>query len=44
MLKTTNKCKVIYMVVTTEQFLEIAIESWSEGDLNPRPMSPVQTV
>ena len=28
-----------YMVFTTEGFLEVAIESWPEWDLNPRPMN-----
>ena len=31
----------IYMVFTTEGFLEVAIESWSEWDLNPRPLNSV---
>ena len=26
------------MVFTTEGFLEVAIESWPEWDLNPRPL------
>ena len=30
------------MVFTTEKFLEIAIESWFEWDLNPRPLNSVQ--
>ena len=34
----------IYMVFTTEGFLEVAIESWSEWDLNPRPLNSVQTL
>ena len=25
------------MIFTTEGFLEVAIESWPEWDLNPRP-------
>ena len=29
----------IYMVFTTEEFLEVAIESWPECDFNPRPLS-----
>ena len=28
----------IYMVFTTEGLLEVAIESWPEWDLNPRPL------
>ena len=34
----------IYVVFTTEEFLEVAIESWPEWDLNPRPLNSVQTV
>ena len=26
------------MLFTTERFLEVAIESWPEWDLNPRPL------
>ena len=29
---------IIYMVFTTEGFLEVAIESWPQCDLNPRPL------
>ena len=29
----------IYMVSTTEGIFEVAIESWPEWDLNPRPLS-----
>ena len=32
------------MVFTTEEFLEVAIESWPEWDLNPRPLNSVQNV
>ena len=34
------------MVFTTEGlgFLEVAIESWLEWDLNPRPLNSVQTL
>ena len=32
----------IYVVFTTDEFFEVAIESWSEWDLNPRPLSSVQ--
>ena len=32
------------MVFATEQFLEVAIESWPEWDLNPRPLNSVQTL
>ena len=34
----------IYMVFTTEGFLEVAIESWPKWDLNPRPLNSVQTL
>ena len=32
------------MVFTTEGLLEVAIESWPEWDLNPRPLNSVQTL
>ena len=32
------------MVYTTEPFLEVAIEGWSEWDLNPQPLNSVQTL
>ena len=32
------------MVFTTEGFLEVAIESWPEWDLKPRPLNSVQTL
>ena len=32
------------MVFTTEGFLEVAIESWPEWDLNPRPLNSAQTL
>ena len=32
------------MVFTTERFFEVAIESWTEWDLNPRPLNSVQTL
>ena len=34
----------IYMVLITEGFFEVAIESWPELDLNPRPLNSVQTL
>ena len=34
----------IYMAFITEWFLEAAIESWPEWDLNPRPLNSVQTL
>ena len=36
---------IIYIVVfPTEGLLEVAIESWPECDLNPRPLNSVQTL
>ena len=32
----------IYVVFTTDEFFEVAIESWSEWDLNPQTLSSVQ--
>ena len=32
------------MVFTTEGFFEVAIESWPEWDLNPRPLNSIQTL
>ena len=32
------------MVFTTVGLFEVAIESWSEWDLNPRPLNSVQTL
>ena len=32
------------MVFTTEEFLEVAIESWPGWDLNPPPLNFVQTL
>ena len=29
----------IYVVFTTEGFFEVAVESWPEWDLNPRPLN-----
>ena len=34
----------IYMVFITEGLFEVAIESWPEWDLNPRPLNSVQTL
>ena len=31
--------QVLQFVFTTEKFLEVAIEGWSEWDLNPQPMN-----
>ena len=36
--------ELIKMVFTTETFWEVAIESWHEWDLNPRPLNSVQTL
>ena len=33
---------MICMVFTTEGLFEVAIESWPELDLNPRPLNSVQ--
>ena len=35
---------ILYMVFTTEGFLEVAIECWPEWDLNRRPLNSVQTL
>ena len=32
------------MVFTTEAFFEVAIESWPELDLNPRPLNSIQSL
>ena len=32
------------MVFITEGFFEVAIESWPEWDLNPRPLNSVETI
>ena len=34
----------MYMVFTTERFLEAAIESRPEWDLNPQPLNSAQTL
>ena len=34
----------IYMVFITEGFFEVAIENWSEWELNLRPLNSVQTL
>ena len=35
-------CIYIYIYIyTTERFLEVAIESWPEWDLNPRPLNSI---
>ena len=31
----------LLMVFTTEGFLEVAIESWLEWDMNPGPLNPI---
>ena len=35
---------VCVCLFTTEGFFEVAIESWPEWDLNPRPVNSVQTL
>ena len=32
------------MVFTSERFLEVAIESWPDWDLDPRTLNSVQTL
>ena len=32
----------LYMVFTTEEFLEVATESWPEWDLKPQLLNPTQ--
>ena len=32
------------MVFITEAFFEVAIESWPEWDMNPRPLNSFQTL
>ena len=36
--------ELINMVFTTEGFFDVAIESWPECDLNPRPLNSVHTL
>ena len=36
--------QLVHMGFTTECFLEVAIESWSEWESNPRSMNSVQTL
>ena len=33
----------IYMIFSTELFLQVATESWPEWHLNPQPMNSIQT-
>ena len=35
---------VVCVIFTAEGFLEVAIESWPEWDLNQRPLNSVQTL
>ena len=35
---------VVIYIFTTEGLFEVAIESWPEWDLNPRPLNSVQTL
>ena len=44
LLDTTGTSGSSYMVFTTEGLSEVAIESWPEWDLNPRPLNSVQTL
>ena len=32
----------IHMVFTTDRFFEVAVETWPELDLNPRPLNSIQ--
>ena len=32
----------LFMVFTTEEFLEVATESWPEWDLKPQLLNPIQ--
>ena len=32
------------MLLTTDRFFEVTIESWPESDLKPRPLNCVQTI
>ena len=34
----------IYIVFSTDGFFEVAIESWPEWDLDPRPLNSIQTL
>ena len=33
---------IYIMIFTTEEFFEVAIESWPEWDLSPQPLNSVQ--
>ena len=35
---------ILFMLFTTEVYFEVAIESWLEWDLNPRPLNSVQAL
>ena len=37
-------CVYVCVVFTTEGLFEVAIESWPEWDLNPRPLNSLQTL
>ena len=39
-----NLSTYLYMIFTTERFLEEAIEIWPEWNLNPRSLNSVQTL
>ena len=47
-LKDVSCGSYIYIYITdgfiTDGFFEVAIESWSEWDLNPQPLNSVQTL
>ena len=42
-LKDVSCGSYIYIYIT-DGFFEVAIESWSEWDLNPQPLNSVQTL
>ena len=35
---------MLFKLFITERFLQVAIESWPEWGLNPRPLNSVQTL
>ena len=37
-------CMFLSVYVYTEGFFEVAIESWPEWDLNPRPLNSLKTL
>ena len=43
-ITSVQRNELIHMVFTTEELLEVAIESWPEWDFNPQPLNSVQTL